>query len=128
MGNVLARGNHDMVVPLPLPSKTAAQVLRKYAVTADLIYVNGADEYVGVFEDLKAYYPSLTPNGLMFGEDFAQGPVADAVHDFTIHLRRTNVFQHDSKWLLSQDPCRVPEFTAAERARASIVITSVKPR
>lgn len=82
--NVKLSGLHDTIVPLPLSSICAADVLKYYKIAADIIYVDAAHEYLSVLQDVTTYFDCLVPQGMMFGDDYSNGwpGVNKAVHEF----------------------------------------------
>lgn len=83
MANVISEDCQDIVVPLPQTSANAAILLRKWGLTADLIYIDGAHHYSAVLQDLEAYWPILASRGVLFGDDYPKaGGVVRATHEF----------------------------------------------
>jgi hypothetical protein len=83
MANVLREGYDDLISPLPQTSENAAAILRRRGLRADVIYIDAAHEYEPAARDLEAYWPLLTANGLLFGDDYPKAPgVVRAVHEF----------------------------------------------
>lgn len=77
MANVVHAGLQDRVVPLPLPSRLASIVLAQMrlgdgALTAPLVYIDGAHDEASVREDIASYWPLVRPNGIMLGDDCAE--------------------------------------------------------
>lgn len=70
MNNVVASGLRDYVVPLPLDSLNAAEIVKRAGLTADLIHVDGAHDYDSVIADLRAWWPVLRPGGLLIGDSY----------------------------------------------------------
>ncbi len=100
IGNVVARGNADMVFPLTIDSANAALLLKDFGVEADLIFIDAAHDYESVTADIGRFFPLLSANGVMFGDDYQAESVANAVHDFA----RTNglaVFVSSLKWIFA---------------------------
>jgi hypothetical protein len=114
VGNVLAAGVADHVYPLPLPSSTAAQVLRHHGIRADLIYIDGSHETQDVMADLEAYHGLLTPAGLMFGDDWHAPSVRIAVRLFA-NRRDLTVLSKGGKWVLTREPGRLGKGFGVER-------------
>jgi hypothetical protein len=71
--NIKKLGHDDIVAPLPLSSIQAADVLKYYKITADLIYIDAAHEYEPVKHDICAYWKLLKVGGMMFGDDYTDG-------------------------------------------------------
>jgi len=68
--NMKKGGLSDCVVPFPISSVQAAEVLKYYGITADIIYIDCAHEYEAVLSDLEAYKPLLKPGGVLWGDDY----------------------------------------------------------
>jgi hypothetical protein len=77
MANVVHAGLQERIVPLPLPSRLASMVLAEIrlggdALSSPLVYIDGAHDEVSVREDIAAWWPFVTPGGLMLGDDYAR--------------------------------------------------------
>ena len=70
MANVVDWDLVEQVVPLPLDSLNAAEVLKTYDITPDLIHLDGAHDYESVSADLRTWWPRLRPGGLLIGDDY----------------------------------------------------------
>ncbi len=84
LGNTIARGNTDQLLPFPVDSSNAAKVLRAFDYRADLIFVDAAHGYEDVVADIESYLPLLSERGVMFGDDYQFEPLARAVHDMSV--------------------------------------------
>jgi len=71
--NMKKLGHDDVVVPLPLSSMQAADVLAYQKITADIVYIDAAHEYEPVKQDIKAYWPLVKPGGTLMGDDYSDG-------------------------------------------------------
>lgn len=83
--NVKLLGNHDIIIPFPISSIQAADVLSYYKAQADCIYIDAAHEYNAVLMDLIAYWPFIKHGGMMFGDDYSASHwpgVVQAVNEF----------------------------------------------
>ena len=72
MANVVHAGLQHRVVPLPLPSRLASIVLQKFGVQSSMIYIDGAHDEASVSEDIEAYWPLVSPGGIMLGDDHVE--------------------------------------------------------
>lgn len=99
LSNVVNRNLEHRIVPFPQASTNAARFFRRNGIKADLIYIDGSHEYDDVLADLEAWYPVLSENGVMFGDDYCEYwcGVMKAVdefaynHDLTVeHVRMEN--------------------------------------
>jgi len=101
LANVCHKGAQHRIIPLPLPSLTAAQWLSLRAVRADLIYLDGSHEEEDVLADLMDYWDLLAPGAVLFGDDYDWTGVRMAVDRFARDQRLT--LDHlDDKWLLTK--------------------------
>jgi predicted O-methyltransferase YrrM len=70
LSNVVQAGVADCVVPLPIDSLNAAQLLRMTKLVPDLIHVDAGHDYQSVIGDLSAWWPLLKPGGVLIGDDY----------------------------------------------------------
>jgi hypothetical protein len=70
LANVIAVKLTNTVFPLPMTSISAAELLAKYAVKADLIYIDGAHGEYEVYGDLTHYWQLVRTGGILFGDDY----------------------------------------------------------
>jgi cephalosporin hydroxylase len=82
LSNVVHRKVHDIIVPLPTASITAASVIKKLNIKADLIYIDASHQYEAVLADLIAFAPLVAGGGLMFGHDRSWPSVRQAVEQY----------------------------------------------
>ena len=82
--NVKTLGFSNNIIPLPLSSIQAVDVLNHYKITADIIYIDAAHEYKAVKEDLAAYWSLVKSGGIMLGDDYTNRwpGVIKAVNEF----------------------------------------------
>ena len=82
MRNVVRGGEAGRVVPLPLPSRLAAALLRELKISADLIYIDGSHDEDSAYEDMTNYWPLLRAGGHMIGDDYDFPTVYAALRRF----------------------------------------------
>ena len=70
LANVVLSGHQDIITPLPMTSSMAAQYLSHLNLFADMIYIDAGHDYFSVKADLEAYFPLLSPHGILFGDDY----------------------------------------------------------
>jgi hypothetical protein len=84
LANVVRAGQQPRITPLPLPSELAAQVLAHFGAKADLIYIDASHDYESVKLDLHRFWPLLTDDGVLFGDDYGLWlGVTKAVNEFS---------------------------------------------
>ena len=81
MSNVVASGLQKYITPFPIDSLNAAEVLKKYDVLADLIYIDAGHEYRSVRNDFIVYSELLREGGYLLGDDWQYQPVKDAANE-----------------------------------------------
>ena len=83
IANVLHEGVEDVVLPLPLASLAAAQLLARRKLVADMIHIDAGHGYLEVKSDIAAYWPLLSGDGVAIFDDYGgwQG-VTRAVNEF----------------------------------------------
>lgn len=97
--NITSKKLNNQISPLPMTSSSAAELLSKLQVTADLVYIDAGHRYREVYSDLEDYWP-LT-NKVLIGDDYsARWPeVIMASNDFASkHNLELQVL--DSKFLI----------------------------
>jgi hypothetical protein len=71
MSNVIRAEVSDHVLPIPIASLGAAEILTSLGVTANVIHLDAAHDYDSVTADLRAWWPLLAPGGGVFiGDDY----------------------------------------------------------
>ena len=86
--------------PIQQTSVNGARILAHYGMQADLIYIDGSHVYEDVYADLSSYFPLLSAQGVMFGDDFRMGGVFAAVIRFA-HEHSCRMQEIDNNfWIL----------------------------
>ncbi|AEG50337.1 hypothetical protein Sphch_2694 [Sphingobium chlorophenolicum L-1] len=100
MANIIDAGLQDYVVPLPVDSINAAEVLKHYSVQADVIHIDAGHEYRSVISDLHAWWPILKEGGLYIGDDYYDNgidwPGVQQAHDEFFKELNLLPFEHGS--------------------------------
>ena len=68
--NIVNEGLADVVVPLPLDSINAFQLLKEKSIRPDVLHIDAGHDYHSVMADLKAWWPQLQPGGILVGDDY----------------------------------------------------------
>jgi hypothetical protein len=71
--NVRSAGLEDYIVPLPLDSINAAQVLNHFNVFPDVVHIDAGHDHAAVLADIRQWWPLLKPGGLLIGDDYRAG-------------------------------------------------------
>ena len=70
MANVAESEMQDFILPFPLDSVNAAEVLRHYSITVDMVHIDAGHDYGSVIADLRAWWPLLNKGGFLIGDDY----------------------------------------------------------
>jgi len=68
--NICNEGLQDQVVPLPLDSINGFQLLKARGIRPDVLHIDAGHDYLSVMGDLKAWWPQLSPGGVLIGDDY----------------------------------------------------------
>jgi hypothetical protein len=104
--NVISSGLQDYVIPLPMDSANAAQVLSKSQIApVGVIHLDGAHDYDSVTNDLKVWWPLLSKGGILLGDDYH--PVGDTWPDvrkaFQDFFQRSDIQNAAGKCLIRKE-------------------------
>lgn len=73
--NIVNEGLQDFVVPLPLDSINAFQLLKEKGIRPDVLHIDAGHDYHSVMADLKAWWPQLKDGGVLVGDDYFSKPI-----------------------------------------------------
>lgn len=89
LANVVRNGVSDYIVPLPCTSESAAVVLGRLGLEADIIHVDAAHEYAAALRDFNVYWSLLSKRGVLIGDDYiAKRSVTRAADEFAASVER----------------------------------------
>ena len=115
--NVRSACLENYIVPLPLDSVNAAQVLRHFNIVPDVAHIDGGHDYAAVLADLKQWWPLLKPGGLLIGDDYRAGNNWPGVkRAFDDYFRPLGLIPLEN----TQEKCRVSKPKTDQRASRSL--------
>jgi Methyltransferase domain len=89
LANVVRNDVADHIVPLPLTSESAAVVLARRGLQADVVHVDAAHQYDSALRDFIAYWKLLSERGVLIGDDYlAIRNVTRAADEFAARVDR----------------------------------------
>jgi hypothetical protein len=109
--NIVTQGLADLVVPLPLDSINAFQLLKERGIRPDVLHIDAGHDYHSVMADLKAWWPQLNPGGILIGDDYFKKPIIGqgkwpevraAFDEFFAATPHTNFESGDGKCLVGK--------------------------
>jgi len=85
LNNIILENHTDIIIPLPISSNEASGILNYYDIKADIVYIDGAQEYISVHNDISKYWKILHNNGYIFGSNYCDeyNSIKMAVDDFS---------------------------------------------
>lgn len=131
LANIHRRGHHDIVVPFPQTSSTAARWIINAGILADVVYIDASHEEEDVQCDLEWYWRVVRYGGYLVGDDIRWAGVYSAVRKFAIAkgIEQELVIQGD-KWLLKKrepDETREALAALADRVRQLEALLGRRP-
>lgn len=93
LSNIVREGLTDYIVPLPLDSAGAADVLTQLGILAGAIHIDAGHSYESASTDLRLWWPILAPGGTLIADDYgnrAWPDVARAVDAFRAAVDRSD--------------------------------------
>lgn len=73
--NAESAGGGDLVLPMMMPSRTAASLMRDRWL--DLVFIDGDHSYTSTLADIIGWLPKVRPGGILAGHDCECRPVGD---------------------------------------------------
>ena len=70
IANVTAKGLQEFVVPLPVDSYSAYEILKRKGIKPDLVHIDGGHEYQSVMQDLNNWSQLLSPEGAIIMDEY----------------------------------------------------------
>lgn len=98
--NVIDSGAFNMIIPLPLDTKSGAEVLAEQHAKPDLVYIDAGHSFDSCLADLRNYAPLVSSDGIILGDDFRGEEVANAVGAFLAKNPEWHLYVRDNKYLL----------------------------
>jgi hypothetical protein len=103
LNNIILENHTDIIKPLAISSNEAVSVLEYYNIKADIVYVDGSQEYISFYNDISKYWKVLHNNGYLFGSNYSDNytSIQMAINDFT---RTTNTDKtiDDILWIIQK--------------------------
>lgn len=81
LSNIIDQELCDYITPFPIDSVNAAEVLKKFEVLADMIYIDAGHDYYSVRLDLILYSALLRDGGYLLGDDWFHEPIQRAAYE-----------------------------------------------
>jgi Methyltransferase domain len=92
LSNVIRAGVTKYILPIPVDSLNAAEILKSLGFKPWIIHLDGGHDYESVTADLRAWWPLLVNGGLFIGDDyFTTGMWIDVKRAFDDFFRPLNL-------------------------------------
>lgn len=69
IGNVMAHGVQDMILPLAVDSMTGARILKLLGIVPNMVYLDASHEEGDNIRDMEAYWSLLPKGGALLADD-----------------------------------------------------------
>jgi len=69
--NVVASELQQYIVPVPLDSVNACELLKRRGIVPDIVHIDAGHDYRAVRTDIEAWWPILRPGGILIGDDYS---------------------------------------------------------
>lgn len=86
IGNVIAKGCHDVILPIALDSINGARLLKLLNIVPDFVYVDASHEKGDVLRDYETYWNLLRPGGVMLVDDLTNY-FPGVLHDWDVFTK-----------------------------------------
>ncbi len=70
LNNVVEANLENTIIPLSMDSLNAAEIIKRIGVRPQIIHIDAGHDYASVFGDLSAWWPLLSPGGILVGDDY----------------------------------------------------------
>jgi len=70
LSNVIRAEVNEYVLPLPMASLGAAEIMMALGLKADVVHLDAAHDYESVIADLRAWWPVVASGGILIGDDY----------------------------------------------------------
>ncbi len=70
LANVVNSGCQGTILPLPMTSLSAAELLRMSQILPDCVYLDSSHEREESYLEITRYFSLLRPGGVLFGDDY----------------------------------------------------------
>ncbi len=95
LSNIIHLKLTDKIIPIRMTTLEAAKNLN---IHPDLIYVDASHETDDVYNDIKAWYEKLAPNGIICWDDWGWPTVRDGVIKIAKELNQKLINNEDNMW------------------------------
>lgn len=100
LSNVVHSKVQDIILPFPSTSLIAARYFKSKNIKAELIYIDASHEEEDVYLDIKNYYPLLSENGIIFGDDARWSGLINAVKKFCDENNKEYYIEDEDFWII----------------------------
>jgi hypothetical protein len=99
--NVIKNNLQDYIVPLPVDSANAAQILLKRGIVPGVVHLDAAHDYDSVSNDLRIWWPLIPTGGILIGDDYQpEGGWPDVLKAFNDFFGTTAIENSGGKCLI----------------------------
>jgi len=102
--NLIAKQLTEYVVPLPVDSVTAAQILVSRGINAaGVVHIDASHDYRSVMRDLEVWWPFVADGGVLIGDDYASPAWPEVTRAFDTFFGTDRIYHADFKCMVHKD-------------------------
>jgi len=103
LNNIILENHTDIIRPFPMSSNEASEILNYYNIKPDIVYIDGAQVYDSVKNDILKYWKILHNNGYIFGSNYCDEyeSIKMAVNDFSGYFMTDKTID-DILWIIQK--------------------------
>lgn len=104
MQNIISENLQEYVVPLPLDSVNAANVLRHFGIYPDVIHIDAGHDFRSVTNDLNEWWGLLKDGGTLVGDDYGKWvEVRRAFDTFFSKIEGSSISSDENKCMILKE-------------------------
>lgn len=98
LSNVASSGNSEKITPVPLPSSSAATLLKSKNISPNIVYIDAGHEET--YMDLTMYWNVIPKGAILIGDDYFQHEVVKKNVDKFVEEKNVKLnFDGDKYWI-----------------------------
>jgi len=101
INNICKLNLYDLIIPFPMGSIEAANILNNYNIKFNIIFLNCYYDYDSVTYNLNVYWKILKINGYIFGDYYNKINIKNAIDDFS-NNHNISLLIYDTFWVINK--------------------------
>lgn len=104
LSNVVHNKLEDIILPFPNTSENGFRYLLFNNLSPQMVYIDASHEEDDVYKDIKNFYSILSPNGVIFGDDYTKDwpGVVNSVNKFKDEMNLNLEIINNNFWVIKK--------------------------